>query len=150
FDSWLASMAFWLEFFVHQIEALREFDIDTQTSVRDLKSVEILLDQGAMDQSGHVRDYIPEGDLVIDIEPEDDNLTALSSQVWRTHIQISEGWIETGPEDFSAAFQDCEVGEFAGGDLVLAEAKRAQFVERLQEWRVEDGDSVFYFHAYGE
>ena len=47
------------------------------------------------------------------------------------HIQISEGWIETGPEDFSGAFQDCEIGEFAVGDLVLAEAKRAQFVERL-------------------
>ena len=148
--SWQASMPFRVEFFGDQIESLREFDIDTQTSVRDLKSVEILLDQGAMDQSGHVRDYIPEGDLVIDIEPEDDNLTALSSQVWRTHIQISEGWIETGPEDFSAAFQDCEVGEFAVGDLVLAEAKRAQFVERLQEWRANNAKIVIYFQTEGE
>src|SRR5204862_2851622 len=72
--SWQTSLPFRLEFFGDQIESLREFDIDTQTSVRDLRSVEILLDQGAMDQSGHVRDYIPEGDLVIDIEPEDDNL----------------------------------------------------------------------------
>ena len=44
------------------------------------------------------------------------------------HIEISEGWIETGPEDFSGAFQDCEIGEFGAGDLVLAEAKRAQFL----------------------
>jgi transcription-repair coupling factor (superfamily II helicase) len=148
--SWQASMPFRVEFFGDQIESLREFDIDTQTSVRDLKSVEILLDQGAMDQSGHVRDYIHEGDLVIDIEPEDDNLTALSSRVSRTHIQISEGWIETGPEDFRAAFQDCEVGEFAVGDLVLAEAKRAQFVERLQEWRANNAKIVIYFQTEGE
>ena len=77
-------------------------------------------------------------------------MTALSSQVWRTHIQISEGWIETGPEDFSAAFQDCEVGEFAVGDLVLAEAKRAQFVERLQEWRANNAKIVIYFQTEGE
>jgi len=148
--SWQAPMPFRVEFFGDQIESLREFDIDTQTSVRDLKSVEILLDQGALDQSGQVRDYIHKGDLVIDIEPEDDNLTALSSRVARAHIQISEGWIETGPEDFSAAFQDCEVGEFAVGDLVLAEAKRAQFVERLREWRANNAKVVIYFQTEGE
>ena len=47
-----------------QIESLREFDIDTQTSVRDLRSIDILLNQGSAvsspslveDQGGHVRD----------------------------------------------------------------------------------------------
>jgi transcription-repair coupling factor (superfamily II helicase) len=124
-----------------QIESLREFDIDTQTSVRDLKSVDILLDQGALDQSGQVRDYVGPNDLKIDIEPE---------EISTAQIQISEGWVETGPEDFSSAFQDCEVGEFAVGDLVLAEAKRAQFVERLQEWRGNNAKIVIYFQTEGE
>jgi transcription-repair coupling factor (superfamily II helicase) len=147
--SWQAPLPLRLEFFGDQIESLREFDIDTQTSVRDLGSVDILLgaavgpDRPSLidDQSGHVRDYVAPNDLKIDIEPE---------EVSTAHIQISEGWIETGPEDFSGAFQDCEIGEFAVGDLVLAEAKRAQFVERLQEWRANNAKIIIYFQTEGE
>jgi transcription-repair coupling factor (superfamily II helicase) len=139
--SWQAPMPFRVEFFGDQIESLREFDIDTQTSVRDLKSVEILLNQEALDQSGHVREYMGLNDLNVEIEPE---------EISNAHIQISEGWIETGPEDFGGAFQDCEIGEFAVGDLVLAEAKRAQFVGRLQEWRGNNAKIVIYFQTEGE
>ena len=147
--SWQAPLPLRLEFFGDEIESLREFDIDTQTSVRDLRSIEILLNQGAADQSGFVRDYVRESDLIIDIEPAE-NLTALSRQVPSAQIQISEGWIETGPEDFSGAFQDCEIGEFGAGDFVLAEAKRAQFVERLKEWRANNARIVIYFQTEGE
>ena len=153
--SWHAPLPFRLEFFGDQIESLREFDIDTQTSVRDLRSIDILLNQGAAvssppgrgspslieDQSGHVRDYVRERDLIIDVEPDG---------ISNAHVQISEGWIETGPEDFSGAFQDCEIGEFGAGDLVLAEAKRAQFVERLKEWRANNARIVIYFQTEGE
>ena len=142
--SWQASLPFRLEFFGDLIESLREFDIDTQTSVRDLRSIDILLNQGAADQSGLVRDYIRERDLIIDVEP-DQELSML-----RTHIQISEGWIDSGPEDFSGAFQDCEIGEFGAGDLVLAETRRAQFVERLGEWRANNARVVIYFQTEGE
>ena len=194
-----APLPFRLEFFGDQIESLREFDIDTQTSVRDLRSIDILLGrQGAAvssppgrsedrpslveDQSGNVRDYVRERDLIIDIEPAE-NSTALGSAgaspalarvsrangnvfgeapktagegarapqiISNEHVQISEGWIETGPEDFSGAFQDCEIGEFGAGDLVLAEAKRAQFVERLKEWRASNTRIVIYFQTEGE
>ena len=139
--SWQAPMPFRVEFFGDQIESLREFDIDTQTSVRDLKAAEILLNQEALDRSSHVRDYVGPKDLKVDIEPE---------EISSAQIQISEGWIETGPEDFSGTFQDCEIGEFAVGDLVLAEAKRAQFVERLQEWRGTNAKIVIYFQTEGE
>src|SRR6266550_1493687 len=139
--SWQAPLPFRLEFFGDQIESLREFDIDTQTSVRDLRSIDILLNQVAADQSGHVRDYVRERDLIIDVEP-DGNSNA--------HVQISEGWIESGPEDFSGAFQDCEIGEFGAGDLVLAEAKRAQFVDRLKEWRANNDRIIIYFQTEGE
>ena len=68
----------------------------------------------------------------------------------KAHIQISEGWIEIGPEDFSGAFQDCEIGEFAIGDLILIEAKRAQFSARLEEWRAQKAKIVIYFQTEGE
>ncbi len=147
--SWQTSLPFRLEFFGDQIESLREFDIDTQTSLRDLGFVDILL--GAVagpdrlslidDRSGHVRDYVSPNHLKIDIEPE---------EISNAQIQISEGWIETGPEDFSGAFQDCDIGEFAVGDLVLAETKRAQFIERLQEWHANNAKIVIYFQTEGE
>ena len=136
-----APMPFRLEFFGDQIESLREFDIDTQTSVRDLRSIDVLLAPGAADQSGWVHDYVRDRDLTIDIEPD-----GASS----AHIQISEGWTESGPEDFSGAFQDCEIGEFGAGDLVLAEAKRAQFVQRLNEWRANNARILIYFQTEGE
>ena len=139
--SWQAPLPFRLEFFGDQIESLREFDIDTQTSVRDLRSIDILLSQRATDQSGFVRDYVRERDLIVDIEPD---------RISNAHIQVSEGWIETGPEDFSGAFQDCDIGEFGAGDLVLAEAKRAQFIERLKEWRANKSRILIYFQTEGE
>jgi transcription-repair coupling factor (superfamily II helicase) len=138
--SWQAPLPLRLEFFGDEIESLREFDIDTQTSVRDLNSADILL--GVVDdESGTVRDYLTRDHLQIDIEP-DKNPGA--------HIQISEGWIEAGPEDFSGAFQDCEIGEFAIGDLMLVEAKRAQFAARLNEWRTNKAKIVIYFQTEGE
>ena len=138
--SWHAPLPFRLEFFGDQIESLREFDIDSQTSVRDLRLADLLLGT-ADDQSGLVRDYVAPDHLILDIEPE---------EISDAQIQISENWIETGPEDFSGAFQDCDIGEFAAGDLVLAEAKRAQFVERLKEWRTNNASIVIYFQTEGE
>ena len=138
--SWQAPLPFRLEFFGDQIESLREFDIDSQTSVRDLRLADLLLGT-ADDQSGLVRDYVAPDHLILDIEPE---------EISDAQIQISENWIETRPEDFNGAFQDCDIGEFAAGDLVLAEAKRAQFVERLKEWRKNNASIVTYFQTEGE
>jgi transcription-repair coupling factor (superfamily II helicase) len=68
--SWQAPLPVRLEFFGDKIESLREFDIDTQTSVRDLNAVDILLG-AADDQGGFVGDYIDSDHLKIDIEPEE-------------------------------------------------------------------------------
>jgi transcription-repair coupling factor (superfamily II helicase) len=143
--SWQAQLPVRIEFFGDNIESLREFDIDTQTSVRDLKRIDILLG-AADDQSGKVRDYIDANHLIIEVESDD----RVSSNLSAPHIEISEGWIEEGPEDFSGAFQDCDVGEFGAGDLVLAEAKRAQFVGRLNEWRKDKFRVAIYFQTEGE
>src|SRR5207253_10762856 len=88
-----------------------------------------------------VTDSLARAHFQIDIEP-DKNSSA--------RIQISEAWIEVGPEDFSGAFQDSEIGEFAIGDLMLLEAKRAQFASRLSEWRTNRAKIVIYFQTEGE
>jgi transcription-repair coupling factor (superfamily II helicase) len=148
--SWQASLPVRLEFLGDEIDSLREFDIDTQTSLRDLTSVDILL--GATeDQSSVVHDYVARDHLKIEIElAMGSGDPATPNSLVTAQIKISEGWIEIGPEDFSGAFQDCEVGEFAIGDLILIEAKRAQFSARLKDWRAHKTKIVIYFQTEGE
>ena len=129
--SWQATLPVRVEFFGDDIESLREFDIDTQTSVRDSKSIDVLLGS-AEDQTGKIRDYFGTNHLRVDIAPEEKS---------DAQIQINEGWIDGGTtsvssaEDYSGAFQDCGVGEFAVGEFMLAEAKRTQFIKQLSDWR---------------
>jgi transcription-repair coupling factor (superfamily II helicase) len=134
--SWQAQLPVRAEFFDDEIESLREFDIDTQTSVRNLQSVDILLG-AAEEQGAQVRDYIAKDHLRIAIEPQEND----SSQ-----ILIGEGSLgrDDGAEDFSGAFYDADVHEFAVGDFMLVEAKRAQFAERLAQWKASGERIVIY------
>jgi transcription-repair coupling factor (superfamily II helicase) len=148
--SWQAPLPVRLEFLGDEIDSLREFDIDIQTSVRNLTSVDILL-AATEDQSSIVGDYVARDHLRIEIEPGmDGGAPATPGLRVPPQIKISEGWIEIGPEDFTGAFQDCEVGEFAIGDLILMEAKRAQFSARLEGWRAQKAKIVIYFQTEGE
>jgi transcription-repair coupling factor (superfamily II helicase) len=150
--SWQAQLPVRIEFWGDEIESLREFDIDTQTSVRDLASVDVLLETPG-DLTGKVRHYIRSDHMRIDIEPSAESkipATPGPPEIVPSHIEISEGWIEQGAEDFSAAFVDCGVGEFALGDFMLVEAKRAQFVAQLDEWRRNSARVVIYFQTEGE
>ncbi len=138
--SWHAQRPVRIEFFGEDIESLREFDIDTQTSVGGLNDVRLLL--GSSDElTGIVRNYIAADDITIELAASDDA---------KAPVAISESWIEPGPEDFSGAFYDPDIGEFAVGDLMLAEAKREQFAARLAQWRDEKSNVVIYFQTDGE
>ncbi|CAN5640219.1 hypothetical protein BH18VER1_BH18VER1_22910 [soil metagenome] len=139
--SWQAQLPVRAEFFDEEIESLREFDVDAQTSVRNLPSVDLLL--GAAEERGAVvRDYIGKDHLRIAIQPEEND---------RGEILVSHSWIGgEGAEDFSGAFQDAAVNEFAVGDFMLAEAKRAQFATQLENWKREGNRVVIYFQTEGE
>src|SRR5438045_4167258 len=108
--SWQAPRPIRIEYFGDDIESLREFDVDTQTSVGNLQSVEILL-EAAEQQAAVVRDYVAADHLRLEIEPEENS---------ESDIQISEGWLgETKPEDFHGSFESCDIGDFAVGDFIL-------------------------------
>jgi len=139
--SWQAQRPVRAEYFGDDVESLREFDVDTQTSVRNLPGVEILLGT-AEDQSGTVRDYMTPSHLRIGIEPNEKR---------DTDILIGEGWFGGDePEDFRGAFAGCDIGDFAVGDFMLVEAKRARFLARLKEWRASGSRIVIYFQTEGE
>jgi transcription-repair coupling factor (superfamily II helicase) len=139
--SWQTQRPIRAEFFGDDVESLREFDVDTQTSVRSLQNVEILL--GAVeDQTGAVRDYITSDHVRIAIEPDETS---------DADILIGEGWLGGDEqEDFRGAFEQCDIGDFAVGDFILVEAKRAQFSARLRDWRAAEFRIVIYFQTEGE
>ncbi|HEV3410252.1 MAG TPA: transcription-repair coupling factor, partial [Chthoniobacterales bacterium] len=141
FYSWQAALPVRAEFLGDEIESLREFDLDTQISLRNLQSADVLL--GAADeQSGTVRDYIRSDHLELAIEPEDTD---------EAHIRVSSGWIEEGAqEDFSGAFLEADVADFSAGDFMIVEAKRGLFAARLTEWKASGTRVVIYFQTEGE
>jgi transcription-repair coupling factor (superfamily II helicase) len=140
--SWQAPRPIRIEYFGDDIESLREFDVDTQTSVRNLQNVEILL-EAAEQHAAVVSDYVAADHLRLEIEPDEEKSDA--------DILISEGWLgENKPEDFLGAFDGCDIGDFAVGDFMLVEAKRAQFAARLRDWRAAEFRIVIYFQTEGE
>jgi transcription-repair coupling factor (superfamily II helicase) len=140
--SWQAPRPIRIEYFGDDIESLREFDVDAQTSVRNLQSVEILLET-AEQHAAVVRDYVASDHLRIEIEPEEGTRDA--------DVLIGEGWLgEDKPEDFQGAFDSCDIGDFAVGDFMLVEAKRAQFAARLRDWRAAEFRIAIYFQTEGE
>jgi transcription-repair coupling factor (superfamily II helicase) len=149
--SWQAQLPVRAEFFGDEIESLREFDIDLQTSVRNLDLVDVLL-AGTEEQSSRVRDYIRKNHLRIGIEWDSDDNETGSKEPTTPEIRISEGWIdgEAELEDFSGAFVDSDLGEFGSGEFMLVEARRDQFVARLTEWNASGARVVIYFPTEGE
>ena len=140
--SWQAQRPIRAEYFGDDIESLREFDVDTQISVRNLQSVEILL-EAAEDQTATVRDFLAANHLRVAIEPEEADHSA--------DILIGEAWLGGDePEDFRGSFDQCDIGDFAVGDFMLVEAKRAQFAARLRDWRAGEFRIVIYFQTEGE
>jgi len=77
--SWQTALPLRIEFYSDEIESLREFDLDTQTSVRTREQASVLL-SAADDISGRVRDYITQDALVIELEPESSSNRANSNQ----------------------------------------------------------------------
>jgi transcription-repair coupling factor (superfamily II helicase) len=140
--SWQAQRPIRAEYFGDDIESLREFDVDTQTSVRNLQGIEILL-EAAEDQTATVRDYVAPDHLRVAIEPEE--------TIEAADVLIGEAWLGGDePEDFRGAFDQCDIGDFAVGDFMLVEAKRAQFSARLRDWRTAGFRIVIYFQTEGE
>ncbi len=154
-----------IEWFDDEIESIRHFDLDAQTSVEQLNSCTLLLGE-AETLNKKLRDYIHEADVTID-----------AGAGWHdAQVRIvagggQEGGAGTGElelpeesdgtpedakeeepadsvpllaEDFSTAFFDHGLGEFAAGDFVVDEIKRERFFAQLREWR-EQSWSVFVF-----
>ena len=132
-----------VELFDDEIESLREFDLDTQTSVRPIDTTTFLLGDATTDErpsaTTTLRELIRAEDLTIDAGADfkDGRVRILEgSMLAETDVPLSE--------DFTTAFLDHGLGEFEAGDFVVDEMKRERFFAQLRAWRL-DGWSVHIF-----
>ena len=138
---WQSNVPIRVEFFDRDIESIREFDIDTQMSVRQLERASLLLkDEG--NAFCLLREYVQPKDHVLTIEcsNEGQEIATLQMTQFSHSTNVDSVWAST----------DSPLGEFSAGDFVLQEARRQQFAEQLDVWAANSWDVSMYFNNKGE
>ena len=139
--SWHARYPIRIELFDEDVESIREFDLDSQTSIRKIDETEILFGEANLELNSVIADYIDREDLLVDVEA--------SYEDAGVHITSGANHRESG-EDFSAACYGEPVGTFEAGDFILQEQKRTEFLQQLDEWKRDDWRVWMAFHSDGE
>ena len=136
--SWQHTLPVRIELFDDVIESVRQFDLDTQTSVQTLESCQLLLGE-AEEQTCLLREYVGDGVLV-----------DTTSEPIGAPIRLHEGSSAAGVEAYAGAFHDHGLGEFDAGDLVIAASKRDTFFRQLREWQEQKWRTFIFCNNEGE
>ncbi|MEZ5301134.1 MAG: transcription-repair coupling factor [Verrucomicrobiales bacterium] len=143
--SWQSHAPFRLELFGDEIESIRTFDVDQQTSIARQSRCAILLSDGSEEGTACLlRDYIGEGDLRLAPEIHPDVAADLGASI------LCSGTLS--PEGFSdaTACYDSPVGAFEAGDFIVQQARRKTFERQVADW-LDDGWRVaIFFNNAGE
>jgi len=135
--SWQAEAPVRVDLFGDEIESIREFDLDAQTSQHRTDRLEVLL--GDPDEEGSIlRGYIRDGDLQIDVDGE----------FVDADVRLLADPSEDGRD--SPAFLPTGMAASAAGDLLLDEARRAVFFEDIRGWLAEEWDVIVFCNNEGE
>ena len=122
-----------LEWFDVELESIRQFELDSQTSIEQLATCTLLLGE-AESVGKKLADYIHADDLTVNVDASWDE----------AQLHITSDVVASGEFDFTTAFYDHGLGEFEAGDFVVDEIKRERFFAQLRNWRT-DGWSTFVF-----
>ena len=139
--SWQQTLPVRIEFFGDEIDSMRFFDLDIQTSVQPADSVSVLLGEAAAARQCPLRDYIKPGDLVVDVQAGLD---------WAGVSITPDAAPGAEIENFSTAFYPHGLGEFEAGDLVVEAGKRDRFLRQLEQWLAAGWRVTIYCNNEGE
>ena len=170
--SWQHTIPLRLEFFGDEIDSLRHFDLDAQTSVQPVERISILLGEprgevvtdekdsqgqrGPADpapkrkgRSGKAREA---GAVTLrDYIRTGDLVIDVEAGLDWAPVAITETAAESaGEENFAGAFFDHGLGEFEAGDLVVEAGKRQLFLRQLEEWLGQGWRVVIFCNNEGE
>lgn len=133
-----------VEFFGDEIDSLREFDIDTQVSVKKREFIPYLLNEPKGNTP--LSDWIGAEDFIISTQGADVEADALFSE--GSFGVNREG--EAVEEDFSTAIYGEPLGFFDAGDFVLQEVKRQAVQRQLHQWLGANWNVSMMFANNGE
>jgi transcription-repair coupling factor (superfamily II helicase) len=138
--SWQHSVPVRIELFGEDIDSIREFELDDQTSIQTIERCELLV--GETDHlTVCLREYLRKADVLIGIE----------SDLDEAKINIISGARAAGGiEDYRTAFFGTGFEEFEAGDFLVEETKRGAALEQLRAW-IQEGWRLFAIcHNEGE
>ena len=140
--SWQGEEPLRIEFLDDEIESLRVFDLHTQTSVRRIQEFGLFIQQtDATNGLTTLQEFFQPADVIVAVECE----------MKDAHVFITTGADPaTVEEDFATAVFENPLGVFDAGDFVVHEARRAQFMKQIAEWRELKWRVVMFFANQGE
>ncbi len=137
--AWQAAKPLRLEFFDTDLESIREFDLDSQTSTAKLLESDLLLAEPSSEAT--VADYRRKTDLII----------SFGAEIEKPDVRILEGAAEfNSEEDDTLACYGSPLGTFEAGDFVLEETRRENFFRQLNDWKRGGWDIAMVFGNRGE
>ncbi|MEZ7957593.1 MAG: transcription-repair coupling factor [Rubritalea sp.] len=134
--TWQAPYPVRVEFFDTEIDSIREFDLNTQTSIRKITKAQLHLTES--EETATVADYIGENDLIITLNVEE------LSTLFTHHLRISSDPLA------EISIHPSPLGAFEAGDFVLQQNKRHAFTKQLAEWNTEEWNIHLIFSNNGE
>jgi len=146
---WQGAVPFRIEFFDTDVEAIREFDVDSQASIRKVTKADLLL--GDPENDATVAAYRQPHDLVIAITtPPTSGMTVPVTNAG-ADIIITDAPTQTDSEEnFSTACFANPLGRFEAGDFVLEQSRRDHFFRQLADWNHEKWQVGIVFANKGE
>ncbi|MFT5906283.1 MAG: transcription-repair coupling factor (superfamily II helicase) [Cryomorphaceae bacterium] len=134
--TWQAPYPVRVEFFDTEIDSIREFDLNTQTSIRKINQAQLHLTEP--EETATVADYIGENDLIITLNVEE------LSKLFTHHLRITSDPLA------EISIHPSPLGAFEAGDFVLQQNKRHAFTKQLAEWNTDGWDIHLIFSNKGE
>ncbi len=145
---WHAAHPVRIEFFDQEIESIREFDADSQLSIRKIEHVNILLNEP--EKNSFLRDWIAPHHIVIHIGENELPQLHATVQISPDVTDITGITDDEIPHHFSLPIYAQPLGGFEAGDFILQENKRQQFFQQLDEWRTASWKIAIVFANKGE
>jgi transcription-repair coupling factor (superfamily II helicase) len=138
--SWHHSLPVRIELFGEDIDSIREFELDDQTSIQTLDRCELLI-ADTEQLNVDLRDYVRKADVLIGIESESDE----------SKIRITAGTTPgDGIEDYRTAFFETGFQDFEAGDFLIEETKREMALSQFRAWIGERWRLCAVCHNEGE
>lgn len=138
--SWHHSLPVRIELFGDQVDSIREFELDDQTSIRRLDRCEVLVGD-AEQLDVELSDYFLKGDIFVGIDCEPDCL----------QVGITAGAsLGDSVEDYRTAFYETGFHGFEAGDFLVEESKRELALQQVRTWIRDQWRVTAVCHNEGE